>query len=210
MKEDKLVTYYFKSIDYINQNSKVVYGVALGIIAVIVLSYMFMGSRRTAEINASVELTKARAEIDNANHVKAIDILKNMIINYGGTENAGRGTFYLANILFEQNKPEEAIEYYKEYLDDYEDDIIISSSSYSGLGACYEEMKNYEQAANYYLKGAKKYSEHFEAPGLLMSAGRCYKLVNNNEKAKNIYQKVVADYPKTRFKQDAEVYINQL
>ena len=193
-----------------NQNSKLVTGILLGIIAIIVFSSLVVHSRKTAEMNASVELTKARAEIENGNAEKSMDILRALMTNYSGTQNAGRATFYLANLLYERGEYDEALKLYQKYIDDYGNDVIISSSSFSGIAACYEEKDDFENAAKFYLKGAAKYSKHFEAPEQLMHAARCYKLMNKDNKAIEIYQKVIDQYPDARQKRDAETYISVL
>ena len=210
MKEDKLVTTYFKVIDYINQNSKIVSGVIIGIAAIILLTMLFIRSKRSAEINASVELTKARVELLNNNGETAADILQSLIQNYGGTRTAGRGVFYLANIYYEQEKYDESLQYYQKYLDDYDDDIIISSSSYSGMAACFEQKGEYLKAANFYKDGAEKYSEHFEASRQLMSAARCFRLANNKIEARKLYQLIIDKYPESKYKKNAELYLNEL
>ncbi len=210
IKEDKLVTYYFKTVDYVNQNSKLVSGVLLGIIAIIVISYMFVHSRKTAEAKASVELARARMEIESGNAEKAIDILRTMMTNFSGTKNAGRGTFFLANLLYERGEYDEAISLYKKYISDYGDDVIIASSCYSGIAACYEQKDDFTAAAEWYLKGAEKFSDHFEAPEQLLQAARCLRLAEKNAKAKEIYQKLIDRYPEARQKQEAEVYLNAL
>jgi len=210
IKQDKFVTIYFKVVDYINLNSKLVTGIALGIAAVVIISILFMRSKRTAEMNASVELTKARVELAGYNAETAIDILKNMADNYSGTKSAGRGVFYLANIYFEQNKYDEALTYYNKYLDDYSDDVILASSSFSGIGACFEQKEAYLEAAQYYKKGADKYDKHFEAPEQLMSAARCFKLANNKTEALKMYQTIIDKYPESKVKKDAEFFLSEL
>ncbi|MBN2008460.1 tetratricopeptide repeat protein [candidate division KSB1 bacterium] len=210
MKEDKLVTYYFKSVDYINQNSKLVTGILLGIIAIVVISYFVVHSRQAAEMNASVELSKAQAELQNGNKETAVAVLRAMINNFSGTENAGRGVFYLANIQYESGEYDEALSLYKKYIDDYGDDVIIASSSYSGAAACYEQKADYVNAAKFYLKGADKYAISFEAPEQLMNAARCYKLADDKTKAKQVYQRLIDDYPDARQKRDAEMFLSAL
>ena len=210
MKEDKLVTTYFKAVDYIDQNSKLVYGIAIGVAAIILLSTLFIRSKRSAELNASVELTKARVELGSNNGETAVDILKSMIDNYSGTRSAGRGIFYLANIYYDQEKYDEATHYYEKYLDDYNDDIIMSSSSYSGIGACFEQKNEYLKAATYYKKGAEKYSTHFEAPKQLMNAARCLRLANNKIEAQKLYQSIIDNYPESKYKRNAELYLSEL
>lgn len=210
IKEDKLVTYYFKAIDFINYNSKIVFGALIGVIAIVALLYLYNWSKKNAEMSASLELTKAREELKSSQSEKAIDILRSMINNYSGTKSAGRGVFHLANVMYSQGNYAEAFNYYKKYIDDYDDDPILSSSSYSGMGACMEQQEEFLKAADYYKKGAQKYSKNFEAPQQLMAAARCYKLANNRAQAEKMYQNVIDKYPDSAQKRDAELYLSEL
>ncbi|MBD3287470.1 tetratricopeptide repeat protein [candidate division KSB1 bacterium] len=210
IKEDKLVTYYFKAIDYINENSKIVFGIIIGIIAIVALLYMYSWSKENAEMSASLELTKAREELKNTQPERATDILRSMINNYSGTKSAGRGVYHLANIMYSQSNYDEAFNYYKKYIDDYNDDPILASSSYSGMGACMEQKEEFLKAAEYYKKGAQKFSKNFEAPRQLMAAARCYKLANNRAEAEKMYQKVIDKYPDSAQKRDAELFLSEL
>ncbi len=210
IKEDKLVTYYFKAIDFFNANSKIVFGAMVGVIAIVALLYLYNWSKKNAEMNASLELTKAREELKNSQPEKAIDILRSMVNNYSGTNSAGRGVYHLANIMYSQGNYDEAFHNYKEYISDYDGDPILASSSYSGMGACMEQQEEFLKAADYYKKGAQKYSKNYEAPQQLMAAARCYKLANNRAEAGKMYQNVIDKYPDSAQKKDAELYLSEL
>ncbi len=210
IKEDKLVTSYFKAMDYVEQNSKMLLIAAAVVLAVMVISILYFRSKKNAEMRASVELTKAQIELSKNNVDTAIDMLKSLADNYSGTQNAGKGVFYLANIYFERQNTEEASNYFQKYLNDYSDDSILTSSAYSGVAACYERKEELLKAAGFYLKGAEKYPKHFEAPEQLMKAARCYKLANNKLEARKLYQKVIDDYPQSQQKANAELYLSEL
>ncbi|MBN1155297.1 tetratricopeptide repeat protein [candidate division KSB1 bacterium] len=210
IKEDKLVTTYFKVMDYIEQNQKIVIIGTVSIIVVALAIILFMRSKRNAELSASLELTKARVEIQQNNLESATDILTSLVDNYKGTENAGRGVFYLGNINYSQGDLEAAMKYYKDYIDDYKDNDILASSAYAGLAACYEQKGEYLEAAKIYEKAAREFPKNFQAPEQLMAAARCYRLANVKNKAHEIYQKVIDDYPNSNFKKDAEVYVSML
>jgi TolA-binding protein len=210
LKEDKLITYYYKAIDYINQNAKLVSGVVIGVIAVVTLSILIVRSKHTAEAKASFELSKARIQMSSNNTAMAMDILQSLTKNYSGTASAGRGIFYLANVYYGQKNYDDALKNYQKYIDDYDDDLLLSSSSYSGIGACYEQKQEYVKAAKSYNEGARKYPKNFEAPQQLMDAARCYRLSNNKVEAIKIYNKIITDYSESKYKREAEFFLNKL
>jgi TolA-binding protein len=210
IKEDKFVTFYFKAVDFFKKNmNKVTIGLVV-VLAVIILVMLFRQSKKTAELNASVQLAKANSEIAHGQYQQTIDILLNMINNYSGTSSASRGVYLLAHTYFQNGEYENAITYFKKYLDDYGGDPILTSGAYSGLGACYEQLGKLSDAAQAYENGATKYAGSFEAPQQLMNAARCYALENRIADAKNCYEKVIEQYPKSDLKSDAELFLAKL
>ena len=210
IKEDKFVTFYFKFVDYLKQNmNKVTIGLAV-ILAVIIFTMLVYRSKKTAELNASVKLAEANSKMVRGDLQQTIDILLNMTENYSGTNSASRGVYFLAYAYFQKGEYENAVTYFKKYLDDYANDPILTSAAYSGLGACYEQMGKYAEAAQFYEKGATKFMDHFNAPQQLMDAARCYFSVNRFADARNCYETVIKKYPESEFKNQAELFLARL
>lgn len=210
IKEDKFVTTYFKTIDFINKNSKNVTIGLVAIIAIIVLLVLMARSKQTAELNASEQLAKANAEISQNNLTQAVDILLNMVDNYSGTNSAENGVYLLAYTYFQKGDFEKAQSYFKKYVDKYRKNPILSSSAYSGLGASLEQQGKFLEAAEWYEKGAKKYPNHFNATQQFMDAARCFGLANQKDKAKACYETIIENYPKSNLKNDAELYLAKM
>ena len=210
IKEDKFVTAYFKAVDYLKENANKVLTGVVAVCAVVLIVAFIQKSKRTAELNASEELAKATAEIALKNSQKAIDALLDMSENYSGTKSAERGVYLLAHTYYENKDYERALETFKKFMDDYGNDEILTSSAYTGMGACQEQLGKYIEAAKIYEGAAKKHNKHFHAPQQLMNAGRCYTLANEKDKAKKCYEKLLEEYPKNGFKVDAELFLSQL
>ena len=207
IKEDKFVTFYFKALDFYKaHSSKVTIGL-IAISAIIILIFFLIQSKKTAELNASEQLARANTEIGRGELQQAVDILSNMSENYSGTRSASKGVYLLAYTYFQKGEYENAITSFEKYLDDYADDSILSSAAYSGLGACYEQLGKFLEAAQSYEKGATKFTDNYNAPQQLMDAGRCYKLENRVADARKCYQTVIDNYPESTFKSDAELYL---
>jgi len=97
MKEDKLVTAWFKTVDYVEQNSK---QFLFGAAAVVLLAgggYFYRWNLQNQEQQASVLFAKGKLAFDNQNFDATIDSLGRLTNKYGGTSSAGVGTIYLAN-----------------------------------------------------------------------------------------------------------------
>jgi TolA-binding protein len=210
IKEDKFVTFYFKTVDFMKHHSNKVTIGLIAFVVIIVLIFFLVQSKREAELNASEQLAKANGEIVRGELQQAIDILLNMSDNYSGTNSASKGVHLLAYTYFQKGEYENAIKYFERYLDDYADDPILTSAAYSGLGASFEQQGKFLEAAQAYEKGAKKYAECYNAPQQLMDAGRCYAIENRIVEARNCYETVMEKYPDSGFKNDAELFLAKI
>ncbi len=210
IKEDKFVTFYFKTQDFIKRNmNKVLIG-AGAIVALILITMLILQSKRTAELSASVKLAEANSKLMRGELQPAIDILINMSEDYSGTRSAAHGVYLLAYSYYQKGEFENALKYFRKYLDDYGDDPILTSAAYSGLGASLEQLGRFQEAAQNYEKAALKYSNHFNAPQQLMDAARCYRLVNRYADAKRCYEKLIEKYPNSALKNEAEMFLAKL
>ncbi|MDQ7052706.1 MAG: hypothetical protein Q9P14_07395 [candidate division KSB1 bacterium] len=61
IKQDKFVTYYFKTLDFYNQYKKEVHYGLIGLVAIFVLGFYIVNSKKAAEQKAAVELARAKA-----------------------------------------------------------------------------------------------------------------------------------------------------
>ncbi len=210
IKEDKLVTTYFKTLDFFKENSQKISIALIAMLAVVIIVVMIVRSKRTAELQASEQLAKANVAIMQTEHQEAIDILLSMVENYSGTKSAARGIYLLGKVYYAQEDYEKSLFYFKQYLDDYANDRILTSASYSGVGSSLEEQAKYAEAAEYYYKGATKFSDNFNAAQQLMDAARCYTLANQYAKAKSCYQMIIDEYEDGGLTSDAKLYLAKL
>lgn len=210
IKEDKLVTFYFNAIEYYNKYQNYILGGLAAVVVLVLVSVYFSNMQTEKEGKASGKLAVARMHLSQMNTKVAIDTLEAVISEFSGTNSAGVACFYLANTYFQQQNTESAQIYYQKYLDDYDDDALISSSSLAGVAACLEQKKEYKEAAKLYEKSTQKYPQVFDSADKLMSAARCYRLAGIKENAKKIYEQVIEEYPNSGYKNDAELFLAQL
>ena len=210
IKEDPLVTTYFKTIDYLKEHSQKFTTGLVVVLAIIVLIIFLVRSKRTAELAASAELAKVSVELSQNKTQEAIDILLNMIDNYSGTNSAAIGVYLLGKAYYEKGDFDKSLLQFEKYLDDYGDDKILASAAYSGIAASYEQLGNYLEAAKNFWQGAKTYPEHFNAPRQLFDAGRCFMLADQKARAKECYQMIVDKYSENSLKNDTELYLAKL
>lgn len=210
LKEDKLVTAYFKAVDYYQLYQKYILGGVGALVILIVMIIFISQARKSDELKASSKLAAARAELARMNFPAGIDSLQKIIAQYDGTKNAGDATFYLANTYFLQKQVDLAQKYFEEYVNSYGGESNTTYSAMAGVAACLEEKQEFKAAAEMYEKAAAKYDDVFNAPEGLLSAGRCYKAAGLKEKAKKVYQQVLEKYPNSGVKNDAELNLAEL
>lgn len=209
IKEDKFVTFYLQAQAYLSENGRNIL-TGLGIVVVLVVAALvFTKSKAEKEHVAVVELTKGRLEYFAGNYDTAIGILKNLIEEYDGTKSGEVALFYLADSYYNTANYVNAEKYFQEFIDKSDDDLLLPSA-YAGLAACLEQQGNYEVAAQKYREGAEKYAESYLAPDNLFQAARCYVEAGKNDEAKSLLNKLIETYPKSTFKNSAEIFLAEL
>ncbi|MFQ5632993.1 MAG: tetratricopeptide repeat protein [bacterium] len=194
IKQDKLVTYFFQAQDIFDKYKKpIIYGF-LAIVAIVAASAYSRSVSFNKEQEASVELAKGKTAYENAQYQEATRILGPLTSKFSGTQSAGFGTILLAKSFLAQQQYDEAEQYFRTYLDDY-DDKMLDLAAYIGLASCYDQKGEYDKAAKAYEEAANFDVESFQAPELLLSAARCYQLANDAVNAKRVLQLMIEKYP---------------
>lgn len=209
IKEDKLVTYYFKTIEYVTQNIRFIAIVSGALVVIAVVAFLYANSVRGKEEAASVEFTKADLQYQNGNYQAAIDQFKRLIEDYGGTDKAELGKYYIANSYYKIGNYADAETYFREYLDS-NGDSFLASSAMAGVAACLEQQGKYQEAAEQYEKTARQYKGGVLAPQNLYNAARNYDLAGNKQAAIGALQNLIKEYPDSGVKNDAEIMLAEL
>jgi len=207
IKQDKLVTTWFKVNDWLRQHTREVVMIVGGVALVIGLLIFFNWMKTSDEQNAAEKLAQARAEYNKSNYTAAIPILEKLVSEYGGSQSTGMAMIYLANAYMHTKDYANAEKYYNKYLDDGDNDPILAISAAFGVAATYEERGEFAKAATLYDKAANEYDASYRAPQLLMSAARCYKQANQAEPARRALQKLIDKYPKSNLVEDAKLLL---
>ena len=159
IKEDKLVTFYYKTRDLLEEFQKNIF-IGIGIAAAIgLLVYFFIQHKKTNNEKASIELTRVMNVYDSGNYTESIEGipsskilgLKKIVELYSGSENGETARIYLANAYYFIGKFDDAMKSYEDYSGSND---LFKATAYAGQAGCYEAKKDYESAAKYYLKAS--------------------------------------------------------
>ncbi|MFQ5633548.1 MAG: tol-pal system YbgF family protein [bacterium] len=209
IKQDKLVTYFFQAQDAFEKHKKpIIYGL-LAVIAIIAISAYSRSVSFGKEQEASVELAKGKTAYEGAQYQEATRILGPLTSRYSGTESAGFGTILLAKSFLALEQFDEAEQYFRTYLEDYDDDLL-SLAARTGLASCYDQKGEYDRAAKAYEQAANFRMKSFQAPELLLAAARCYHLANDGANAKRVLQSLIEQYPESQLISSARQKLAEL
>lgn len=210
IKEDTLVTAYFKVQKIFSKYSKQIQIGVIAVAVVAVLGFMMVRDKKKSEIKAVSELGLEEPFYYMGDYQRVIPKLTSIKDKFSGTPSAGTAVFFLANAYYATGNVDQAVKNYQIYVDDYGQNPLFAASSLAGLGACYETKKQYDKAAELYEKAGTKYKQLFSAPYYLKDAGRCYILANNKIKAKSVLQDLIKKYPNSNQLQEAELLAETL
>ncbi len=215
LQEDKLVTTFYKSQEFIDEN-KQKFILAIGALAVIILAVVWYSNKQTEDnLLASAQLFQIIPIYEQGQYQKAIDGepgtqlvgLKNIVENYGNTNNGELAKIYLAHSYYALGEYENALQYYSDYSGDSE---LHKSTALAGMAASYEMMGKYSDAAENYEKAAKLIKIDSQSADFLINAGINYIKSGDKSSAKNVLEIVKNDYKTTTAAREVEKYLAQL
>ena len=210
LKQDKFVTYTLKTKEYIENNTRLIMWGAVLILAVIVISSFLMRSKRHAEIEANDLLGQVSIAFAQGNVQQGEEMTKQLVENYEGVKAAGRGCFMLAKYYWQQSDFTNAKYYFSQYLDDYDDDPLLSSAAYAGYADCLLDEGSILEAARNYEKAARVDKNSPQAPSFLYSAARVYMEIDDLAKAEKLASEIMEKYDKSEYKSKAEILLSMI
>jgi tetratricopeptide (TPR) repeat protein len=134
---------------------------------------------------------------DNATYSNAAGMYSEITEKYPKSRAATLSFYNMGNIYYNLGELDKSIEAYKSFLESSSDGNVLTSLAYYGLGYCYEEKENYEEAlksfenSNSFIVGT-----HFNVINY-SNIARIYEKMKRPEKAMEYYEMVVeqADDP---------------
>ena len=210
LKEDRFVTATFQLTTYVRERQNTFLAILAAVVVVaIVVAVVVSGRSRTQEEVGGL-LAEANGFFQMGNYHEAINRCQSVLDQFGNTREASMAAFFLADSHFRLGEYQNAIENYHLYVDKYNSDPLLIASSLNGIAACHEQLDQFPEAGDYYLRAANDYPDLFSAPESLLNAGRCFTLSDNNEKAELAYRSIIDNYPSSRYLNDAKVALSEL
>ena len=215
IKEDKLVSTYYKAYGYFEENRSRVLMVGGILVAVALLIYFYINNRIEDNRIAGIELARTMQSYDQGAYLEAIEGkegtnnvgLKKIVEDYGSTENGEYAKIYLANSYNFLDRDDEALKYYEDYSDGSK---IFKATAFAGQAGIYETRKDYQKAADLYLKASRVLDHNVLNPDYLLKAGINYMHAGNKDKAKELFKEIKQDYNTSTAFREVDRYLAQV
>lgn len=215
IKEDKLVSFFYNSQAYFeeNKNRMMTYGLVL--VALIFAVYYYLDQKKDDNLEAGDHLSKVMNIYDSGSYLEAIegiqggDVigLKQIVEKYGSSENGETAKIYLANAYSYLGKYDEAIKYYEDYSGSLD---YMKAASISGQAGYFASKGEYEKAGNLYQEAVNVAPSNGENPDYLLNSGINYFKAGRYDEAKMVLEKLKQDFQPSATTREAEKYIVQL
>ncbi|GIK21063.1 MAG: tetratricopeptide repeat protein [Ignavibacterium sp.] len=215
IKEDKLVEFYYKSQVFFEENKNKIM-MYVGAAAVVVIAViLFLNYRSDQNEEAGYHLSKVMEMYDSGDYLGAIEGrkdtkllgLKDIVSEYGSTENGETAKIYLANCYSNLGKADDAFKYYEDYSGDI--DIFISASL-AGQASYYALKNEYKKAADLYLKASRVIKKDVRNADYIYQAAVNYFEAGDLEQAKTLFETIKEEYKTSMVVSQVDRYLTQL
>jgi TolA-binding protein len=210
IKQDKFVTFSFKLSEWIQKHLTQVLTVAGAVVVVAAVVIYLVSSQAKRERQAAELFGSANLELQSGNISGAVSDLQALVTRYGSSKMAGQATYYLASAYYYAKDYAQAETWFQKYLDQYNQDVLLASSSQAGIADCHVQTGDYARAAEEFLKAVSMHPSGFMVPQYLMQAANAYVQADQKDRARETLNRVVSDYPDSREARQAKMKLAEL
>ena len=212
IKEDRLVTTYYKAYNYFNENKNRIGMYAGGLLVVIAAIYFYMNSKAESNEQAGLQLSRVMGLYDAGSYLEAIEGrqgtnivgLKKIVSEYGSTENGETAKIFLANSYQMLGNVEEAYKYYEDYGGSNK---IFKATALSGEAGYYANKKEYEKAADLFLSASRVAKENVLNPDYMLKAAVNFIDAGKKDDAKELLETIRKDYQTSTAFREVDKYL---
>jgi tetratricopeptide (TPR) repeat protein len=149
LREDPVMDWIINAKDNIVKYRTAVTGFAIGILILFGAALTFKQINAKNQKNALNLFGEAMIAYQDRNYDKAIDKFSATVNSYSSTPQAVFGAYMLGSIYSEQNKYQEAIDWFKKAVTSKKTAEFVSGQALEGISACYENLGQTDEAIKY-------------------------------------------------------------
>jgi tetratricopeptide (TPR) repeat protein len=127
-----------------------------------------------------------------------------IIQEYGVTSAANLSHYYMGIGFLRKGEFQNAIDHLKKFSSG---DQIVASIALGAIGDAHTELGNLDEAADYYLKAARKNNNKFSTPIYLLRAGIIFEDLARPSEAIKVYEKIRDEFSETNEGRDIEKFL---
>jgi len=165
------------------------------------------------EENAATEMYMAEKNFELGKFQEALDGdeqfagLLEIIESYGSTNSGNLAEYYAGLSYLKLGDAEAAIE----HLDNFSsDDEMLAPIAKGAIGDAFSELRQNEEALNYYITAAELRTNDFTTPVFLMKAANAAYSLGNKEQALSLYTRIQDEFASSREGQNIGKYITRI
>ena len=213
LREDKVVTVFSQVMDYFDENRNVVYGILGGLVLIVIMGFGYGFFKDQQENQAQVALSRAARLYENNNWRAALDGegntvgLLEVVEQYSGTKAGNLAIYYAADSYYGLGEHEEALKMFERF--DHNADAI-GAGAYAGEAAIYEDMGDFDNAADRYKKAALIFENDFSSARYLANAGRNYERAGEFDEAREVYAMIKEDFPDSEQAGNVDMFLARI
>ncbi len=209
------VTLWSQTREYIESNIRQIAAIALIIVVCAGATAAWVAVRAKAERQALSLFSEALAAMEQqpgkagapseVPYDQTLEKFKAIKQQYPSTKAGIASLFYAGNCSFNLNKYDDAIAYYKDFLDTAGGNLrYLKSFAYEGMGYSYEMKNNCKEAITWFERQKNEGQSEVNSMALLNLA-RCSEAEGNREKACALYKEFLEKQPSSSFKDLAQL-----
>jgi len=207
-------TLWSRTREYVESNIRQIAAIALIIVVVAGATTTWMAVRAKAERQAlslfsealaSMEQQPGKAGTTPVPYDQTLEKFKAIRQQYPSTKAGVASLFYAGNCSFNLKKYDDAIAYYKDFLDRAGGNLrYLKSFAYEGMGYSYEMKNDYKEAITWFERQNNEGQSEVNSMALLNLA-RCSEAEGNRDKACALYKEFLEKQPSSSFKDLAQL-----
>lgn len=210
LREDKVITFYSRFVDFFDENRNLVFGALGAIVLIIVLGFGYGIFKDNQEAKGQQALASAvrlyekgsfREALDGANGESG---LLDVADSFGSTQAGNLALFYAADAYYKLGEHESALTYFKKF-DNGNDEL--GASAYAGEAAVLESLGQFDEAGDRYKDAGLAYDNEFSGARYLTSAGRAYEQAGSYADARSVYELIKQKYPESTQAGEVEMHL---
>lgn len=210
LRTDAATTAFVRFQDFLDRYRRLLTysGILVAVVAVCIVSYMFVQRTRSAQANEHLggiimyyERGDYRTALDGSGELLG---LIDIIDSYGSTGPGNLARFYAADAAFRMGEYDQSLEWFGDFRGDQG---MLEASALDGQGAIYEMREAYAEAGEFYERAARVSNNGLRSPEYLKKAARAYQKLGDYEAAETVLLQIREDYPDSEAAEDLDFHL---